>query len=68
MNSDDKSPTSCQDPPAKTSKIVINLFLDPKMRSPREVGTSEVMFGVRGDCVCPILPRGHFLLGLKSKL
>ena len=51
MNSDPKFTTSCRDPPAKTSRVVINLFLEPKMRSPLEVSTIGVMFSVHGDPV-----------------
>ena len=51
MNSDPKSTTSYRDPPAKTSRVVINLFLEPKMRSPLEVSTIGVMFSVHGDPV-----------------
>ena len=46
MNSDPNkftTYTSCRDPPSKTARTVINLFLEPKMRSPLEVSTIGVM-------------------------
>ena len=66
MNFDPKFTTSCRDPPSKTSRIVMNLFLDPKMRSPLEVGAIGVMFSVHGDSVRPILPLGTFSVGFEQ--
>ena len=66
MNSDPKFTTSCRDPPAKTSRVVINLFLEPKMRSPLEVSTIGVMFSVHGDSVRPILPLRTFSVGFEQ--
>ena len=68
MNSDSKSTTSCRDPPAKTSRVVINLFLDPKMMSPLEVSTMGVMFSVHGDSVRPILPPRTFSVGFEEEI
>ena len=72
MNSDPKSTmhTSCKDPPAKTSRAPINLFLKSKMRSPLEVSVMYigVVFSVHGNSGCPMLPRGHFLSGLNAYL
>ena len=51
MNSDPKYTTSCRDPLLKNARNVINLFLEPKMRSPLEVSTIGVMFSVHGDSV-----------------
>ena len=68
MNSDPIRATSCRDPLLKNARNVINLFLDPKMRSTAEVSSIEVMFSAHGDSVWPMLPRGHFPSGLKNKL
>ena len=54
MDFDPKFTNSCRDPPSKTSRIVINLFLEPKMRFPLEVSTIGVMFSVHGDSVRPM--------------
>ena len=56
MNSNPKRATSCRDPVAKTVRIVINLFLSPKMRSPTEMSDIDVMFSVHGDSVWATLP------------
>ena len=51
MNSDPIRVTSCRDPLSKNIRNVINLFLDPKMRSTAEVSSIEVMFSAHGDSV-----------------
>ena len=56
MNSDDKYATSYRDPLLKNVRNVINLFLDPKMRSTPEVSSIEVMFSTHGDSVWPMPP------------
>jgi len=66
MNSGPKLTTSYRDSPAKTSRIVINLFLEPKMRSPLEVSTIGVVFSVHGDSVWPILPPRTFSVGFEQ--
>ena len=68
MNSDPKSTTSYRDPPAKTSRVVINLFLDPKMRSPLEVRSIEVMFSAHGDSVWSMSPPRTFSVGFEEKI
>ena len=67
MNSDPKYTTSCRDP-LLNIRNVINLFLEPEIRPPLEVSTIGVIFGAHGDFAWPMLPRGHFVPGLKSKL
>ena len=66
MNSDPIRATSCRDPPSKTSRIVINLFLEPKMRSPLEVSAIGVMFSVHGDSVWPMLLPRAFSVGFEQ--
>ena len=68
MNFDPKFTTSCRDPPSKTSRIVIHLFLEPKMRSPLEVSSMGVMFSVHGDSVRPILPPRTFSVGFEEEI
>ena len=68
--SNSKFTTSCRDLLAKTSRIMINLFLSPKMRSPLTLRHIGVIFSVHGDStVCDIhSPRGHHLSGLNKIL
>ena len=68
MNSDPKSTTSCRDPPTKISRVVINLFLDPKMRSPLEVSSIEVMFSAYGDPVWSMSPPRTFSVGFEEQI
>ena len=68
MNSDPIRATSCRDPPSKTSRIVINLFLEPKMRSPLEVSDIGVMFSAHGDSLWPILPPRTFSVGFEEQI
>ena len=68
MNSDPKSTTSCRVPPAKTSRVVINLFLNPKIRSPLEVSSIEVMFSAHGDSVWSMPPPRTFSVGFEEQI
>ena len=68
MNSDPKYATSCRDPPLKNVRNVINLFVDPKMRSTPEVSSTEVMFSVHEDSVWPMLPPRTFSVGFEEKI
>ena len=49
MNSSPKRATARWDSPVKPVRIVINLFLSHKMRSPLELSNIDVMFSVHGD-------------------
>ena len=51
MNSNPKYATAWWDSLAKPDKIVINLLLDPKMRSPLELGNTDVMLSVHGGSI-----------------
>ena len=51
MISDPKWATSWWDSVLYSSRIVINLFLDPKMRSPLALSNIGVMFSVHGDYI-----------------
>ena len=51
MISGPKYTTSCRDRLAKTVRIVINLFLSPKMKSSLVLSNIEVMFSVHGDSI-----------------
>ena len=51
MNSTPKYATTWWDSLAKPDKIVINLLLDPKMRSPLELGNTDVMLSVHGGSI-----------------
>ena len=62
MNSDPKYTTSCRDPLLNV-RNVINLFLEPKMRSPLDVSTIGVIFGTHGDSAWPMLPPRTFSVG-----
>ena len=68
MNSDDKYATSYRDPLLKNVRNVINLFLDPKMRSTPEVSSIEVMFSAHGDSVWPMLPPRTFSVGFEEQI
>ena len=68
MNSDPKSTISCRDPLLKNVRNVINLFLDPKMRSTPEVSSMEVMFSVHEDSVWSILPPRTFSVGFEEQI
>ena len=68
MNSDPKYATSCRDPLVKNVRNVINLFLDPKMRSTREVSSAEVMFSDHGDSVWSMLPPRTFSVGFEEQI
>jgi len=49
-----------------TARIVINLFLGPKMRSSTELSNIEVMFSDHGDCVWATLPPGTSSVGFEQ--
>jgi len=68
MNSDPKRATSCRDPLLKNVRNVINLCLDPKMRSTPEVSSIEVMFSAHGDSVWPMLPPRTFSVGFEEQI
>ena len=68
MNSDPIRATSCRDPLLKNARNVINLFLDPKMRSTTEVSSIEVMFSAHGDSVWPMLPPRTFSVGFEEQI
>ena len=68
MNSDDKYATSCRDPLLKDARNVINLFLDPKMRSTPGVSSIEVMFSAHGDSVWSMLPPRTFSVGFEEQI
>ena len=68
MNSDPKYATSCRDPLVKNVRNVINLFLDPKMRSTCEVSSAEVMFSAHGDSVWSMLPPRTFSVGFEEQI
>ena len=68
MNSDPKYATSCRYPPLKNVRNVINLFVDPKMRSTPEVSSTEVMFSAQEDSVWPMLPPRTFSVGFEEKI
>ena len=68
MNSDPKYATSCRDPLVKNVRNVINLFLDPKMRSTPEVSSTEVMFSAHGDSVWSIPPPKTFSVGFEEQI
>ena len=63
MNSNPKFSTSWWDPLIKPVSIVINLFLDDKMRSPLTLNKIGVMSSVHGDPTWVILPPGTFTVG-----
>ena len=52
----------------KNVRNVINLFLDPKMRSTPEVSSIEVMFSAHGDSVWPMLPPRTFSVGFEEQI
>ena len=52
----------------KNARNVINLFVDPKMRSTPEVSSTEVMFSVHEDSVWPMLPPRTFSVGFEEKI
>ncbi len=68
MNSDPKRATSCRDPLLKNVRNVINLCLDPKMRSTPEVSSIEVMFSAHGDSVWPMPPPRTFSVGFEEQI
>ena len=68
MNSDPIRATSCRDPLLKNVRNVINLFLDPKMRSTPEVSSIEVMFSAHGDSVWPMPPPRTFSVGFEEQI
>ena len=68
MNSDPKYATSCRNPRLKNVRNVINLFVDPKMRSTPEVSSTEVMFSDHEDSVWPMLPPMTFSVGFEEKI
>ena len=68
MNSDPKYTTSCRDPLLKNARNVINLFLEPKMRSPLEVSTTGVIFGTHGDSEWTMLPPRTFSVGFEEQI
>ena len=51
MNSNLKRATSWRDQLVKTYRIVIHLFLNPKMRYPLVLSNIVVMFSVHGDSI-----------------
>ena len=67
MNSDPIRATSCRDP-LLNARNVINLFLDPKMRSTPAVSSIEVMFSAHRDSVWPILPPMTFSIGFEEQI
>ena len=58
MNSNPKFATSCRDTLVKIYRIVINLILSTKMRSPLALRNIGVIFSVRGDSICVTLLPG----------
>ena len=71
-----QDPTSCgliimihsPNPSKNSARIVINLFFDPKMRSPLEISHIEVTFSVQGDSVWSTLPPGTSSVGFEPKI
>ena len=47
---------------------MINLFLEPKMRSPLEVSTTGVIFGTHGDSEWTMLPPRTFSVGFEEQI
>ena len=67
MDSDPIRATSCRDP-RLNARNVINLFLDPTMRSTPEVSSIEVMFSAHGDSLWPMLPPRTFSVGFEEQI
>ena len=67
INSDPKYTTSCRDPILNV-RNVINLFLDPIMRSTPEVSSTEVMFSDHGDSVWSMLPPRTYSVGFEEQI
>ena len=63
MFSGPKDATSWWDSVVYTSRIVINLIWDPKMRSPLALGNTDVIFSVHGDYIWVRVPRGTLSVG-----
>ena len=67
MDSNPKYATARCDPLAKPYRIVINLFLGHKMRSPLALSNIEVMFSVHGDSIWTTLPPGTSSVGFEQQ-
>ena len=66
MNSNPNGATSRWDSLIKPTRIVINLFLSQKMRSPPTVSDIGVMPSVHGDSICVTLPTGTLTVGFEQ--